>query len=212
MPSAIASANAAARAASQQASPGFKPNTPDEVLSQMAQDGLQAAPDGKLSGTPGWLRYLANGRPDVDMPTALQAIQAAEQAGHVLPGTADALATHPGGYDAAQLQAIQQHLPPLPGGSAKGHRAAGGAPPVDSTGAPIRNPYAYQGAIKAYQSNVESAAQQAAGIGLPDVANALRDIGINHHHASHKEAARAALPEHIRQHIPDWLVKHGGKG
>jgi outer membrane biosynthesis protein TonB len=155
------------------------------------------ASQGASTGTPAWLRYLANGRPDVDMQMAMQATQAAEQAGHVLPGTAASLAGHLGGYDAAQLQAIQQHLPPI----------AGGPPPAAAGGG---NRWQWSDAsVRDYHFHADAAAKQAEDVGLQDVANAIRDIAVNHHSQEAKANARSTLPPEVAQRVPQWLVNHG---
>jgi hypothetical protein len=135
----------------------------------------------------------------VDPATAVQAAQAAEQAGHVPAGTAASLAAHTGGYDKAHLQAIQQHLPPLPGVAPQGAAQAPGGRPWQYSDASVQD----------YHQHAIALGSQLRAVGLEDAANAVSDIAVNHHSQEAKAAARGALHPEVAKKVPDWLINHG---
>ena len=74
----------------------------------------------------------------------------------------------------------------------------------------IGNPIAYAASANGYQARATDLAKQLRSVGLSAASDATSHIaGI--HRAADKQAARAALPPEVAQHIPDFLVNHGGK-
>ena len=74
----------------------------------------------------------------------------------------------------------------------------------------IRNPIAYKASADGYQAQATDLVSQLRSAGLTDAANAAATITHISSKAG-KQAARSSLPHEVAQHIPDFLVNHGGK-
>ena len=76
--------------------------------------------------------------------------------------------------------------------------------------AKIGNPIAYAASANGYQARATDLVKQLRDVGLSAASDAAATIA-HIHSAADKQAARSALPHEVAQHIPDFLVNHGGK-
>ena len=139
--------------------------------------------------------------------------RAAEAAGKVPPGTADAVASSPMPVSRAILEAIKQHgtdevgMTDISGTTNRSAPGQSNTTEQDAHGNPILNPQAYGARIGQYTAGVIGLAQR-----FPQHAGAIEDIGL---HTKDVATKRLKVADYLASHpdaagvFPPWLTKHG---
>ena len=177
--------------------PPFAPDTPATVQAALQQADLMM---GKAPGTPPAPPPIVPGRGAASSYIGNPLGASHDEVMGAVKGTQHADIMANGGntpfLDKVGAQQLQQSI-------LANRQAQSGA-------AFIKNPIAYAAKANGYQAQATDLVSQLRSAGLTDAANAAATITHISSKAG-KQAARSALPHEVAQHIPDFLVNHGGK-